>query len=114
MLGDISAEVLFAMTGEQLAAHIARQPTVIARRLNYLRERIDAKDLNAFSKLLYKGRARIEQDVRKVKRLINKNRSKRVLATSIRHCSSAVASSAMPKQPNRTKNFFPSSLISKL
>ena len=42
MLGDISAEALFAMTGEQLAAHIARKPTVIARRLNYLKDSLFA------------------------------------------------------------------------
>jgi hypothetical protein len=33
MLGDITAEALFAMTGEQIAVHIAWKPTVIARRL---------------------------------------------------------------------------------
>jgi hypothetical protein len=33
--GDISTETLFAMTSEQLAVHIARHPTVIARRLDY-------------------------------------------------------------------------------
>lgn len=35
-LGDISADAQFAMTGEQLAVHIARQPMAIVRRLDYL------------------------------------------------------------------------------
>ena len=38
LLGDITAEALFAMTGEQIAVHIARKPTVIARRLDYLKD----------------------------------------------------------------------------
>ncbi len=38
MLGDISAEALFAMTGEQIAVHVARKPTAIARRLDYLKD----------------------------------------------------------------------------
>jgi hypothetical protein len=36
MLGDISAEALFAMTGVQIALHIASQPMAIVRRLDYL------------------------------------------------------------------------------
>ena len=41
MLGDISAEALFAMTGEQIAVHIARSP-VNARRLDYLKHSLFA------------------------------------------------------------------------
>jgi type IV secretion system protein VirD4 len=38
MLGDISAETLFAMTPQQLAVHVAGRETVIARRLDYLND----------------------------------------------------------------------------
>ncbi|TPV99667.1 MAG: hypothetical protein USCAAHI_00879 [Beijerinckiaceae bacterium] len=47
MLGDISAETLFAMTGGQLAVHIARQPTAIARRLDYLTDSLFAGRFDA-------------------------------------------------------------------
>lgn len=47
MLGDISAEALFAMTGEQLAVNVARQPTVIARRLDYLGDSLFAGRFDA-------------------------------------------------------------------
>jgi type IV secretion system protein VirD4 len=35
-LGDVSADQLFAMTPDQLAIHRSGEPTIIARRLNYL------------------------------------------------------------------------------
>ena len=47
MLGDVSAETLFAMTGGQLAVHVARKPTVIGRRLDYLRDSLFAGRFDA-------------------------------------------------------------------
>jgi type IV secretion system protein VirD4 len=36
ILGDVSAEALFTMTPEQIAVRVPRNPTIIARRLDYL------------------------------------------------------------------------------
>jgi type IV secretion system protein VirD4 len=47
MLGDVSADTLFAMTGQQVAVHIAGQSTVIARRLDYLTDRLFAGKFDA-------------------------------------------------------------------
>jgi type IV secretion system protein VirD4 len=47
MLGDISADTLFAMTGDQIAVHIARQNTVIANRLDYLTDSLFAGKFDA-------------------------------------------------------------------
>jgi type IV secretion system protein VirD4 len=48
MLGDISADALFTMTSEQIALHVPRSPTVIARRLDYLEDDLfaDTFDVN--------------------------------------------------------------------
>jgi type IV secretion system protein VirD4 len=48
MLGDISADALFSMTSEQIAVHVPRNPTVIARRLDYLADGLfaDTFDVN--------------------------------------------------------------------
>jgi type IV secretion system protein VirD4 len=48
MLGDVSADALFTMTGEQIAVHLARQPTVIGKRLDYLEDElfVDKFDAN--------------------------------------------------------------------
>ena len=48
MLGDISADTLFTMTSEQIALHVPRNPTVIARRLDYLEDDLfaDTFDVN--------------------------------------------------------------------
>jgi hypothetical protein len=47
MLGDISADALFSMTLEQIAVHVPRNPTVIARRLDYLADGLFADTFDA-------------------------------------------------------------------
>jgi hypothetical protein len=42
LLGDVSPEMLFGMTREQIAVRLAGQPTMIARRLDYLKDRLFA------------------------------------------------------------------------
>jgi hypothetical protein len=45
-LGNISAEALFAMTGDQLAVRMAGKPTMIARRIDYLSDGLFAGEFD--------------------------------------------------------------------
>lgn len=40
VLGDVSPDALFSMTGDQIAVHLARRPTVIGRRIDYLHDEL--------------------------------------------------------------------------
>jgi type IV secretion system protein VirD4 len=42
LLGDVSADTLYSMSRKQIAIRMAGQPTVIARRLDYLTDRLFA------------------------------------------------------------------------
>ncbi|MGP0091242.1 MAG: TraM recognition domain-containing protein [Xanthobacteraceae bacterium] len=47
LLGDISADTLFGMTRDQIAVRMAGEPTVIARRLDYLTDGLFAGKFDA-------------------------------------------------------------------
>jgi hypothetical protein len=47
VLGDVSANVLFGMTRDQIAVRMAGEPTMIARRIDYLRDGMFAGTFDA-------------------------------------------------------------------
>jgi type IV secretion system protein VirD4 len=58
MLGDISADALFTMTSEQIALHVPRSPTVIARRLDYLKDDLFADTFDVNPRYCVSGQGR--------------------------------------------------------
>jgi hypothetical protein len=59
VLGDISAEALFTMTPEQIAVRVPRNPTLVARRLDYLADDLFADTFDANPRYRRLGASRV-------------------------------------------------------